>query len=96
MMQKNLNMRQKPWEKLLKNYDYMIEYYLEKANVVIDALSCKNIVVDTTLDGCDEGELLELSKIGARIEVGPEGSLLALINIKLIFQEKSTKSSTES
>jgi len=73
----------------------MIEYYLGKANIVIDALSCKNRVVDTKLDGYDERKLLELRKIGARIEVGPEGSLLALIRVKSIFQEKSTRSSPE-
>lgn len=40
----------------------MIEYYLEKENVVIDALSCKNRVVETKLDGCDERKLLELKE----------------------------------
>jgi hypothetical protein len=51
--------------------------------------------VDTKLDGYDERKLLELRKIGARIEVGLEGSLLALIRVKSIFQEKSTRSSAE-
>jgi hypothetical protein len=39
MFQKELNMRQKRWIKLIKDYDYVIDYHLGKANVVADALS---------------------------------------------------------
>ena len=37
--QKELNLRQKRWLKLIKDYDYVIDYHLKKANVVVDALS---------------------------------------------------------
>ncbi|KAA3487644.1 reverse transcriptase [Gossypium australe] len=37
--QKELNLRQRLWTKLLKNYDYTIKYHPSKANVVVDALS---------------------------------------------------------
>ena len=39
--QKNLNMRQRRWLKLVKDYDCEILYQLGKANVVADALSRK-------------------------------------------------------
>ncbi|GJR04685.1 putative reverse transcriptase domain-containing protein [Tanacetum coccineum] len=39
--QKELNMRQRRWLELLRNYDYKIRYHLRKANVVADALSRK-------------------------------------------------------
>ena len=39
--QKELNMRQRRWIELLKDYDYIIQYHLGKANVVADALSRK-------------------------------------------------------
>ncbi|GJS77369.1 putative reverse transcriptase domain-containing protein [Tanacetum coccineum] len=39
--QKELNMRQRRWLELLSDYDCNIRYHLEKANVVADALSCK-------------------------------------------------------
>nr|GEU40300.1 putative reverse transcriptase domain-containing protein [Tanacetum cinerariifolium] len=39
--QKELNMRQRRWLKLLSDYDCEIHYHLEKANVVADALSRK-------------------------------------------------------
>ena len=39
--QKGLNMRQRRWLKLIKDYDLEILYHPEKANVVADALSRK-------------------------------------------------------
>nr|GEW89009.1 reverse transcriptase domain-containing protein [Tanacetum cinerariifolium] len=39
--QKELNMRQRRWLKLLADYDCEIRYHLEKANVMADALSRK-------------------------------------------------------
>ncbi|GKD09212.1 putative reverse transcriptase domain-containing protein, partial [Tanacetum coccineum] len=39
--QKELNMRQRRWSKLLSDYDCEIRYHSGKANVVVDALSRK-------------------------------------------------------
>ncbi|XP_012482950.1 uncharacterized protein LOC105797538 [Gossypium raimondii] len=39
LTQKKLNIRQRKWIKLLKDYDYTIEYHPGKANVAADALS---------------------------------------------------------
>ena len=39
--QKDLNMRQRRWLELVKDYDCDILYHLGKANVVVDALSRK-------------------------------------------------------
>ena len=38
---KELNLRQRRWLELFKDYDYIIDYYPRKANVVVDALSRK-------------------------------------------------------
>ncbi|GKF99888.1 putative reverse transcriptase domain-containing protein, partial [Tanacetum coccineum] len=40
--QKELNMRQRRWLKLLSDYDCELRYHLRKANVVADALSRKS------------------------------------------------------
>ena len=41
MDQPNLNMRQRRWLDVVKDYDFEIMYHLGKANVVTDALSRK-------------------------------------------------------
>ena len=39
LTQKDLNLRQRRWMELFKDYDYIIDYHPGKANVVADALS---------------------------------------------------------
>ncbi|KAG8478729.1 hypothetical protein CXB51_028554 [Gossypium anomalum] len=41
----DLNLRQRRWLELLKDYELVIDYHLGKANVVADALSCKSLFV---------------------------------------------------
>ena len=43
LTQKELNLRQRRWLELFKDYDCKIEYHPEKANVVVDALSRKTV-----------------------------------------------------
>jgi hypothetical protein len=66
--QSELNMRQRRWLELLKDYDLEILYHPGKANVVVDALSrkasCYCLTVslsDTTL--CQEMERLNLGRV---------------------------------
>ena len=40
--QRELNLRQHRLMELIKDYDYVIDYHPEKANVVVDALSRKS------------------------------------------------------
>jgi len=37
--QKELNLRQRRWLELLKDYDMSLHYHLSKANIAVDALS---------------------------------------------------------
>ena len=41
--QRELNLRQRRWMELIKDYDYVIDYHPRKANVVADALSRKTV-----------------------------------------------------
>ena len=52
LTQKELNLRQRRWLELFKNYDCIIDYHLGKANVVADALSRKMIFA-LSLNHCD-------------------------------------------
>ena len=45
LTQKELNLRQWRWLELFKDYDCIIDYHPEKANVVSDALSRKTVAV---------------------------------------------------
>ena len=43
LTQKELNLRQRRWLELFKDYDCIIDYHPEKANVVADALSRRTV-----------------------------------------------------
>ena len=45
LTQKELNLRQRRWLKLLNDYDCIIDYHQEKTNVVVNALSRKTISI---------------------------------------------------
>jgi hypothetical protein len=71
--QADLNMTQRRWLELIKDYDLEIHYHLGKANMVADALSrksqCNCVMMDSRINTmCDE-----LSKM--KIEVMPSGAL---------------------
>ena len=63
--QKELNLRQRRWLELIKDYDMSLHYHPRKANVVADALSHKSYVNTLTAGGlpqelCDELRDLQL------------------------------------
>ena len=67
LTQKDLNLRQRQWLELLKDYDCIINYHPGKANVVADALSRKMIFA------------LTLKIFDWRL--APDGALLAQLNM---------------
>ncbi|KAA3470440.1 DNA/RNA polymerases superfamily protein [Gossypium australe] len=68
LTQKELNLRQRRWVELLKDYDCSIEYHPRKANVVADALSRK-VVSD-------------LRAMFAHLSLYDDGCLLAELQVK--------------
>ncbi|KAK8987271.1 hypothetical protein V6N11_027027 [Hibiscus sabdariffa] len=68
LTQKELNLRQRRWLELLKDYDCQIEYHPGKANVVADALSRKAIT--------------DLRSLLARMSLYDDGSLLVELQVK--------------
>ncbi|KAG8497491.1 hypothetical protein CXB51_008690 [Gossypium anomalum] len=74
LTQKELNLRQRRWIELLKDYDCLIEYHPGKANVVADALSRRTVA--------------ELKAMFARLSLYDDGSLLAELQVRLTWVEQ--------
>jgi hypothetical protein len=59
MSQKELNMRQRRWVELIKDYDCIIDYHPGKANVVADALSRKGETVMNDMELKEQESIVE-------------------------------------
>ena len=75
--QKELNLRQRRWLELIKDYDCTIEYHPGKANVVADALSRKSEGSYAYLQMVYLPLLIELRSLGVQLQVADPGTLLA-------------------
>jgi len=81
-------MQQRRWVELIKDYDCVIDYHPGKANVVADALSRKGKIVMIDVEHKEQESIVELKKMGLRLSVGPEGSLLAQLKIRSVLRDK--------
>jgi hypothetical protein len=77
--QKELNMRQRRWLELIKDYDCEINYHHGKANVVVDALSKKS-TVELAILGISQPRLIK-GLTGMGLEVVGEGMPVHLVNL---------------
>jgi hypothetical protein len=86
--QPDLNMRQRRWLELVKNYELQVHYHPRKANVVADALrhmhQCNHLTIQPHTSCCDPEEL--------RLRVVPHGRLN---NIALILTIKEDVITTQ-
>ena len=82
--QKELNLRQRRWMELLKDYDCTINYHPGKGNVVADALSRKTRVKATTacIRATPSTEMMDLRKMNADLGMLSDGSILATLRIR--------------
>ncbi|KAA3470082.1 integrase [Gossypium australe] len=69
MTQRDLNLCQRRWLELLKDYGLVIEYHPRKANVIVDALSRKTIT--TLLSFRDKLTMVEDGVLLAELVVKP-------------------------
>jgi len=88
MSQKELNMRQRRWVELIKDYDCIIDYHPGKANVVADALSRKDKAIRGGPATGNEETMIGLKRLGAVLSVSPKGSLMAQLKVKLGYREQ--------
>jgi hypothetical protein len=77
--QKELNMRQRRWLELIKDYDCKINYHPDKANVVTNSLRRKSMVELAALRISQPRLIKELTRMG--LEVVGEGMPIHLANL---------------
>jgi hypothetical protein len=70
--QSNLDLRQRRWLKLIKDYDLGINYHPGKANVVADALSRRSYVSQLVVDSMPFELCEEFDKLNIRIVANNE------------------------
>ena len=74
--QKELNLRQRRWLELIKDYDMKLHYHPGKANVVAAALSRKSYANTLVIGGLPRELAKDLREL--RLEIVPRGFVAAL------------------
>jgi hypothetical protein len=83
--QADLNMRQRRWLELIKDYDLEVHYHPGKANVVADALSCKAHCHCLFIETFNNTLCNQMRKLN--LEIIPQGSL-NLLSIESTLQDR--------
>ncbi|KAL5831658.1 hypothetical protein ACOSQ4_017012 [Xanthoceras sorbifolium] len=86
--QKKLNMRQRRWIELIKDYGCTIEYHPGKANVVADALSRKPTSLVAHLKTVYLPLLVELRSLEVRLKMSDSGTLVAAFHVRPILVDR--------
>ncbi|VVA31186.1 PREDICTED: retrotransposon, partial [Prunus dulcis] len=86
--QKELNLRQRRWLELIKDYDCTIEHHPGRANVVADALSRKSSGSVAYLQGRYVPLMVELRKLRVELGVDEQGVLLATLQVRPVLVER--------
>ena len=77
--QKELNVQQRMWLELLKDYDMIVLYHSGKANVVVDALSQMTMGSVSHLNEAKKDlarEVHRLARLGVRLKSIPYGGVV--------------------
>jgi hypothetical protein len=95
--QSELNIRQRRWLELIKDYDLEVHYHPGKANVVADALSRKNHCNCMTMKPVDYSLYYELEKLN--IEIVQQGQLTnvtveSTIKDQIVFAQRTNSGIT--
>jgi hypothetical protein len=86
--QKELNLRQRRWMELIKDYECTIDYRRGKANKVADALSRKSKTMLNYVKVTRLPLLLELRHMRSDLNVDEHGALIANMKIRPMLYDK--------
>ncbi|KAK4382892.1 Transposon Tf2-12 polyprotein [Sesamum angolense] len=95
LTQKELNLRQRRWIELLKDYDCTIDFHPGKANVVADALRRKSSNTLASLGSHNQTLLLEMRSMNTKLEVDQVAGLLAALQLKPDFVDHIKEAQTQ-
>ena len=93
--QKELNLKQRRWMELLKDYDYTIDYHPGKANVVADALSRKSIGSLAYMQIIQLPLMVELRELGVELGMHASGALFASFQLRPILVDRILEAQLE-
>ena len=82
LTQKELNLRQRRWLELIKDFELVIEYHLGKANVVADALSRKSSATLAHSHTTYVLLLMNMKTLKLNLDYDSFGALLASFMVK--------------
>ena len=86
--QKELNLRQRRWMELLKDYYYTIDYHPSKANVVADALSRKSTGSLAYMRVIQLPLMVELRELGVELGMYASGALFSSFQLLPILIDR--------
>ena len=93
--QKELNLRQRRWMELLKDYDCTIDYHPGKANVVADALSRKSKGYLAYMQAIQFPLMVELRELGVELGMHASGALFVSFQLRPILVDRILEAQLE-
>ena len=93
--QKELNLRQRRWMELLKDYDCTINYHPGKTNVVADALSRKSTRSLAYMQTIQLPLMVELRELGVELRKHASGALFSSFQLRPILVDQILKAQLE-
>ena len=94
LTQRVLNLRQRRWLELIKDYDLIIDYHPMKANVVANALSRRTIAPIAFVRSEYLPMLLSMRTSGVALDVDDCGALLAQLTMRPLLLDEIRSAQT--
>ena len=93
--QKELNLRQRRWMELLKDYDCTIDYHPGKTNVVANALSKMSIGSLAYMQTIQLPLMVKLRELGVELRMHASGALFASFQLRPILVDRILEAQLE-